>query len=334
MPRVSVIIPTYNRAHVVGEAIDSVLAQTYQDFEIIVVDDGSTDNTREVLEDYARRHPDKMRVIYRQTNGGAGAARNDGIRASQGEYIAFLDSDDLYLPNRLESAVRFLDEHPEYGAAYAEVRHLGLGATASSGLWVAAHGGGRSGHIFAALCDHQMITTPTVTIRRSALERAGSFDEQILSGQDTEMWWRVARQTPIGYVDAVVAAFRAARGSLCRSGSRSTAHWVRLGDNALRSYRGLTRSEQRALQGWCCRARIYHALALRREGHGWHAGVRLLRESWVALRSGLPLLACDAAVAAVGGERELARLWRAKRRLRTVISAAAAVLTSSQGRLP
>jgi cellulose synthase/poly-beta-1,6-N-acetylglucosamine synthase-like glycosyltransferase len=69
MPRVSVIIPTYNRAHVVGEAIDSVLAQTYQDFEIIVVDDASTDNTREVLDDYARRHADKIRVIYRETNG-------------------------------------------------------------------------------------------------------------------------------------------------------------------------------------------------------------------------------------------------------------------------
>ena len=102
--KVSVIIPTYNRAHLVSEAINSVLNQTYQDFEIIVVDDGSTDETCEKL----RPYQDKIKYVYVK-NGGAAYARNVGMKIARGKYIAFLDSDDLYYPYKIELQADFLD---------------------------------------------------------------------------------------------------------------------------------------------------------------------------------------------------------------------------------
>ncbi len=110
MPKVSVIIPTYNRAHFLCEALDSALSQTFKDFEIIIVDDGSTDNTKQVLEKYGSR----IYYIY-QENKGRAEARNTGIRRAKGEHIAFLDDDDIWLPNKLEKQVFFLDARPDIG---------------------------------------------------------------------------------------------------------------------------------------------------------------------------------------------------------------------------
>ena len=108
MAKVSVIIPTYNRAEYVTHAIDSVLAQTYTDYEIIVVDDGSADNTKDVLLPYM----DRIRYIY-QENAGLSAARNTGIKAAKGDWIAFLDSDDEWLPGKLAVQMRAVERHPQ-----------------------------------------------------------------------------------------------------------------------------------------------------------------------------------------------------------------------------
>jgi glycosyltransferase involved in cell wall biosynthesis len=106
--RVTIVIPTYNRAHLVGHAIESALNQTYQNLEVFVVDDGSTDNTKEVVESYGSR----VKYIY-QENAGPSAARNNGVRRSEAEFIGFLDSDDIYLPLKLEKQVAYLNTHPE-----------------------------------------------------------------------------------------------------------------------------------------------------------------------------------------------------------------------------
>ena len=111
MPVVSAIIPTYNFGRFLGEAIQSVLDQTFTDFELIVVDDGSTDDTREVVGSF---NDSRIRYIY-QENRGLPAARNTGIKASRGEYIAFLDSDDIWLTQNLELKVKSLDSHPDAG---------------------------------------------------------------------------------------------------------------------------------------------------------------------------------------------------------------------------
>lgn len=108
-PKVSVIIPTYNCASMIAECLDSVLNQTFKDFEVIVIDDGSTDDTERVIAPY------KNRITYiRQVNQGAAAARNRGIKEARGDYIAFLDSDDLWFPDKLEKQILFLAQHPEY----------------------------------------------------------------------------------------------------------------------------------------------------------------------------------------------------------------------------
>jgi glycosyltransferase involved in cell wall biosynthesis len=118
-PTVSVIIPCYNREHFLGGAIESVLRQSYRDFEIVVVDDGSTDGTAEVAARY-----EGVRLV-RQTNCGVSAARNAGLRESAGEYLVFLDSDDLLLPEALKTGVDLLEAHPEYAFVYGHCEYIG-----------------------------------------------------------------------------------------------------------------------------------------------------------------------------------------------------------------
>lgn len=123
-PKVSVIIPTYNRAHLVGRAIQSVLNQTYQDFEIILVDDGSTDNTAEVIKKFQEKEK-RIRYIKQARNKGAGAARNSGIKAARGEYIAFQDSDDEWFPEKLEKQIRVFENAPaEVGVVYTDMQRI------------------------------------------------------------------------------------------------------------------------------------------------------------------------------------------------------------------
>ncbi len=117
MPKVSVVIPTYNRGHTVCEAIESVLAQTFGDFEVIVVDDGSADDSAEKI---AAIRDSRVRYI-RQSNAGVSAARNRGVAEARGEIISFLDSDDLWKPEKLTHEVRFLEEHPEVPAVFGDI---------------------------------------------------------------------------------------------------------------------------------------------------------------------------------------------------------------------
>jgi cellulose synthase/poly-beta-1,6-N-acetylglucosamine synthase-like glycosyltransferase len=196
MSRVSVIIPTHDRAHVVGDAIDSVLGQTCRDFEVIVVDDGSTDDTGEVVGRYAASNTGRV-VCLRQENAGAPAARNAGMRAASSDYVTFLDSDDLYLPRRLEVGVGLLEANPEFGASYVDQRTVGADGSVLLESRIHRYGGAASGWILPALLRGDLIQTNTITIRRHVLEQVGGFDEKLWSGQDTDLWWRLAAQWQI-----------------------------------------------------------------------------------------------------------------------------------------
>ncbi len=123
-PLVSVVMSTYNRADVVGRAIDSILIQTYDNFELVIVDDGSTDNTPSILKKYIAK--DKRIVLLKQNNYGLAAARNTGVNKSQGKYIAFMDDDDISLPKRLEKQVIFLEKYPEYDACICGLQFVDL----------------------------------------------------------------------------------------------------------------------------------------------------------------------------------------------------------------
>ena len=204
-PVVSVIIPIYNCARYLPEAIDSVLAQTYRAFEIIVVDDGSTDNTQEVLAPYG----DQIRVI-RQANAGRGAARNAGILAARGDYIAFLDADDLWLPQKLEKQMALFGSRPEADWVYSDYRPFGqVSARVGSRLQMLESQPPPEGAILRrVLADWSITWTGTVLVRAECFGEIGLFDTSLPVAQDGDMWLRIASRFQAACANEVLALYR------------------------------------------------------------------------------------------------------------------------------
>lgn len=206
MPEVSVIIPTYNRAKYVTHAIDSVLAQTYSDYEIIIVDDGSTDNTREVLETYM----DKIRYLY-QDNAGVSAARNTGIKTAKGKWIAFLDSDDEWLPEKLS---RQMGSLARTGAKVCFTNIIWNSKEAGKSLRDETYKGKYSDdEVFyepLELLLHRSSlynVLSAVVIESRLLARVGCFDERISYGEDIRLFVRLTFETPFVYVHQLLVLF-------------------------------------------------------------------------------------------------------------------------------
>ena len=187
-PLVSVIIPTYNRGWIIGEAVDSVLAQEYPNTELIVVDDGSTDATDAVLAAYG----DRIRLL-RQKNRGVSAARNAGIRAAAGELIAFLDSDDLWLPAKLGRQVAFFQQHPDAVACQTEETWIRNGVRVNPGKRHRKP----SGMIFIPSLELCLVSPSAVMIRRELFDQVGLFDEDLPACEDYDMWLRISCRYPI-----------------------------------------------------------------------------------------------------------------------------------------
>ncbi len=204
MPEVSVIIPTYNRAEYVTQAIDSVLAQTYTDYEIIVVDDGSTDKTREVLEPYM----DKIAYIY-QENTGVSAARNRGIKAAKGDWVAFLDSDDEWLPGKLTVQIRAVERHPQLVAHMVNVNLTNYNDPyPNSFLHCKFPFEGNEGIIDDPFIPHFKYRTIAMPVAIMCLKecaiKAGLFDESFVCGEDYDFVCRLALQGSWGYSTKVL----------------------------------------------------------------------------------------------------------------------------------
>jgi glycosyltransferase involved in cell wall biosynthesis len=185
--RVSVIIPTYNRAHYIGESIRSVLSQTYTDLEIIVVDDGSTDDTAAVIANFN----DKRLRYIQQENLGRSKARNHGLSVARGHYITFLDSDDVYLPEKIELQVTYLKRHPGTAMVYTSAYCMNDAGVALPHRYEASVSGMIYEHI--AFFMPVTITLPTVMTYRDVLDRVGGFDEQMHRFEDTDMWRRISK---------------------------------------------------------------------------------------------------------------------------------------------
>jgi glycosyltransferase involved in cell wall biosynthesis len=182
LPRVSVIIPTYNRSKLLRVAVESVLAQTYPAIEIIVVDDGSKDDTAAVMAEYAGH------VTYiEQANAGVSAARNTGFRASSGKYINFLDDDDTFMPTKIERQVEVLDAKPEAGLAHCGYQHIDEEGTVldTTGLLP-------EGNLFKELVCECFLTVHSPLIRRQCLDEVGLFDEGLGYGEEWELFLRIA----------------------------------------------------------------------------------------------------------------------------------------------
>lgn len=218
VPLVSVIMPAYNTARYIGEAIDSVLSQDYGAVELIVIDDGSTDGTLDVVRSYGDRL-----TLLTQKNQGSAVARNAGLAAASGEYIAFLDSDDVWLPGKLTRQVRHLQENPEIGLVYARwrvwkpsnddhyppaeeaIRALGIPAGEGEPTGIVAD---RSGWLYNRLLFSSLLHTITVLVRRTLIDAIGPFDAELKRGQDYDYWIRASRLTEIHQLDRVLALYR------------------------------------------------------------------------------------------------------------------------------
>jgi glycosyltransferase involved in cell wall biosynthesis len=206
-PQVSVIIPVYNQARFIRGAVGSVVAQTYADWEIVVVDDGSTDDTPRVLAELAGRIS-RMRVI-RQPNRGRAAARNAGISHACGVYAAFLDADDVWFPDKLERQVAALEACPRAGAVYARAVVVGLdGVPDRRGLVIgAAPASPRAA--FADLAMLNRVPLSTAMVRRECLDEVGWFDEGLVYIEDWELWLRLAARYEFVFTPQVLAGYRA-----------------------------------------------------------------------------------------------------------------------------
>lgn len=204
-PLVSVIIPTYNRAELVIGAMESVWMQTYRPIELIVVDDGSTDKTRERVSQWAKKHIEppifEVRYLY-QENRGANAARNLGIRESRGEFIAFLDSDDRWLPEKLEKQVPLLLSDPNIGGVYCGLQYIDL---ATGELQPFSPRPYPQGDILRELLVRDVTEgEPCWVVKKSCLEDVGLFDENLPARLGWDLWIRLASKYKIAAVPEVL----------------------------------------------------------------------------------------------------------------------------------
>jgi len=193
MPKVSVIIPTYNRLPMLKEAVESVLVQDFEDFELIVVDDGSTDGTSEEMKQYGGR----VKVVEHTENRGVSAARNRGVLHAKGKYIAFLDSDDLWVKGKLEIQVAFLDDNPHYPLCYTDEVWIRRGKRVNAMKKHSKY----SGWIFEKCLPLCIISPSSAMVRKNLFSKVGLFDEALPVCEDYDLWLRVSARFPIFFIN-------------------------------------------------------------------------------------------------------------------------------------
>lgn len=280
MVKTSVVIPTYNRPELLRNSINSVLSQTYPDFEIIVIDDCSSDNTPGVLKAF---RDERLKVIRNSSNKGIAAVRNIGVTSSQGKYIAFLDDDDEWLPDKLEKQVRIMEDGPEsLGCVYSGCLTMGLNGSEVVSTSIPRY----RNKVLNELLLENFITTSTTLLKKSCIEKAGLFDEDIPYGEDYDMWIRIAGDFEFDFAPEPLTKYRIHPNSITKNyakvinGTRKilskhrslfaqnkraySNHLLLLG--VLYCYSGKTgegiKTFSRAIQTYPFDARLYYNLAL------------------------------------------------------------------------
>ncbi len=213
-PRVSILIPTHNRADYLSTALDSAFHQTFSELEIIVVDDGSTDNTAEVLCKYT----DSRLQLIRQKNHGVSAALNTAWRAAHGEFVAMLGSDDEMLPQQVETLLNRIEREPSFGMIYGRAQAMDAHGNSLPQLYGTPlkFPNDSLSSILYANC----VCTIAALTRRALIEQAGGFNENLLANEDWDLWIRLAERCQFGFCDEILARYRLHPQSLTGSGSR------------------------------------------------------------------------------------------------------------------
>lgn len=218
-PRISVVIPTYNRAGYIENALDSVFNQTYQDFEIIICDDSSNDNTLEVINSIKAKSKLPIHVEVLPKNLGVSAARNKAIFLAKGELIAFLDSDDSWKSEKLEKQVDFLDKNSDFigvGCSFNIYDGYEILEPEKPPLVLEKH------NELYQLLYQCYITTSCFLVRKESLILAGLFDLKLKQGQDRDLWWRLPRLGRIGFINEALVKYRVHKASISKMMSSST----------------------------------------------------------------------------------------------------------------
>ena len=199
-PVFSIVIPTYNRANVIGRTLDSVLAQTYQDWECLIVDDFSTDNTKDVVEEYCNKDS-RFYFIINEKKKGANGARNTGIEHAKGDYVSFLDSDDCWSPLTLEIQKEKYLSDVEFGCVYSDIHSIDIkGREHDFGIPL-----GIDGHCYAqVLMQGYLVATSALSVKRELVLNIGMFDLELPSSQDDDICFKLAKQCKVGYIPKVL----------------------------------------------------------------------------------------------------------------------------------
>lgn len=211
MPKISVIITTFNRKDFAAEAVNSVLKQTYTDYELLVIDDGSTDTTKEAL----RPFQDRIRYFY-QTNQGTSSAKNQGIRQAEGDFIAFLDSDDLWESVKLEKQLAFMEQNPEVKISYTDELWLKDKKPVNPPQKYERY----SGWIFKEVLQVCFIGVSTIMLKKELFEEIGLFDEKLPVCEDYDLWVRLALKYPFSLIPEKLTIKRGGH-----NGQLSTRYW-------------------------------------------------------------------------------------------------------------
>jgi glycosyltransferase involved in cell wall biosynthesis len=205
-PKVSIVMPVLNGEKYIAEAVGSILAQTYTDYELIVVDDGSTDGTPALIERFANMM--RLKCVRHPQRQGIARSVNDGIRAAAGEYIAFLDHDDLWFPDFLQVQTGYLEGHPEAGMVHSDFQTVdAAGNVIESSVKLCRNRQRPSGSVFRRLFMDSFIVGNSVLIRKECFDRLGVFDE-VLRWGDYHMWLRIALHYRVDYMDKVLTKYR------------------------------------------------------------------------------------------------------------------------------
>jgi len=240
-PQISIVIPAYNAARYISDTLQSILSQDFQDFEIIIIDDFSTDNTRDIVMAYAREKVRYLRLD--KQHGGPSRPRNQGIMAAQGKYIAFFDADDIMLPGRLGLAYTILEQNLFLGLTFTNAIKFEdaggdyptpflSGYTVFKGLRKISIGEHaymiNSSDANTGLLYENFILTCGVTVPRSVFDTVGFFDEDLTNADDWDMWLRIVKQYPIAYIDCIGFRYRVRSGSVSRRGARLSENRIKV----------------------------------------------------------------------------------------------------------
>lgn len=206
MPKVDIIIPAYNAARYLPAALESVASQTFEDWRILLIDDGSTDNTPEIVAPFIDRFGPRLQYI-RQQNRGLPAARNQAILHSSAEFLALLDADDVWLPNRLSESLKSFEGRPHAGLSYGFVSRIDPdGAIIDTFDQRQKHAEGRvASYVYMRQID---LPCPTITFRRQCIDEVGMFDENLRATEDRDLWLRIAQRYEIVLAPQIIAYYR------------------------------------------------------------------------------------------------------------------------------